>query len=453
MTHNMRAGDPALNPFRYGKPVPPERFIGREEALRTLFARINNGESTAVVGTPHIGKSSFLRYIGAETVRANWLRHAVAEHAFIDIDCHLLPMSYRPGDFWEHVLGEIERLFPERTVAAQVVVVRQSGWSAFALKRLFDTLSRMGKRAVVLVDEFDVLLYHANFNTPDFFGALRSLSTSTDGLALVSASRMSVAEMNRRSQELNPGGSPFFNTFTEARLMPLRPAEVELLIAQTLEGTGVSFSPEDRVYLNRMTGRHPFLVQLTAAAMFEAAVRGLRGPARYAEVFRTLQSLATPHYEDLWRHLRGPMQRAVLALALAEVQGAAGSLEQHETELRQLADGELIEPVDGGRYAVWRGERWRLTARSFALWVAAQASEEPARPAPEEPAALRRNVAQAFNGEELESLCADLAINYEDVAGETHETRVRELLAYCERRGMTAQLVARLRELRPHVAW
>jgi hypothetical protein len=445
MSHtNQRAGQPALNPFRYGKPVPPDRFIGREEAVRTLFARINNGESTAVVGTPHIGKSSFLRYIGAEQVRASWLRHAVADNGFVEMDCHLLPLSYRPEDFWEHVVGEIERLFPERQVAAQAAAVRQSGFSAFALKRLFDLLSRAGKRAVVLVDEFDVLLYHANFNTPDFFGALRSL---------VSASRMSIAEMNRRSQELNPVGSPFFNTFTEARLMPLRPAEVERLIAQTLQGTGVVFSAEDLVYLNRMTGRHPFLVQLTAAALFEATVQRLRGPARYAEVFRNLQALATPHYEDLWRHLRDETRRAVRGLAQAEVRGSSDPLDSFEAELRQLADGELIEVTRGGRYARWRGESWRLCARSFALWVAESAPPDETPELPRLTAALRRRVAQAFNTEELESLCADLLINHEDVAGETLDARARELVAYCERRGLMPQLLARCRELRPHLEW
>ena len=43
---------PLLNPFLYGKPVPPPRFVGRREAVRTLFSRLNNGESTAIVGEP-----------------------------------------------------------------------------------------------------------------------------------------------------------------------------------------------------------------------------------------------------------------------------------------------------------------------------------------------------------------------------------------------------------------
>ena len=73
-----------------------------------------------------------------------------------------------------------------------------------------------------MVDEFDVLLHHENFNTAEFFGALRSLAIQTDGLAMLTASRMMVGEMNRRSQEINPLGSPFFNNLIEVRLLPLR---------------------------------------------------------------------------------------------------------------------------------------------------------------------------------------------------------------------------------------
>ena len=64
---------PVLNPFLYGKPVPATRFVGRQEAVRTVFSRLFNGESTAIVGEPHIGKSSLLYYVADAGVRAEWL--------------------------------------------------------------------------------------------------------------------------------------------------------------------------------------------------------------------------------------------------------------------------------------------------------------------------------------------------------------------------------------------
>ena len=61
------------NPFRYGNPIPPDRFIGREAVVRRIFSRIRNGESSAIVGSLHFGKSSLLRYIGDEHVRETWI--------------------------------------------------------------------------------------------------------------------------------------------------------------------------------------------------------------------------------------------------------------------------------------------------------------------------------------------------------------------------------------------
>jgi alcohol dehydrogenase class IV len=77
MTH------PILNPFICGKPVPPHRFVGRTDAVRRIFSRINNSESTAVVGEPHIGKSSLLGYVADDKIRSNWLRN-VADNCLFD---------------------------------------------------------------------------------------------------------------------------------------------------------------------------------------------------------------------------------------------------------------------------------------------------------------------------------------------------------------------------------
>ena len=115
-----------LNPFRYGKPVPPDRFIGREDTQRTIFGRLNNGESTAIVGEPHIGKSSFLRYIRDERARNDWLGDQAAHFAFVDIDCHLLPSSFQPADFWEEVVGRVEETFAGETLRRPIEAVRRT---------------------------------------------------------------------------------------------------------------------------------------------------------------------------------------------------------------------------------------------------------------------------------------------------------------------------------------
>src|ERR1700730_16833433 len=97
-----------LNPFRYGNPISPPYFVGREDAVSTLFSRIRNGDSTAVVGGPHIGKSSLLRYIAFPDVQSEWLQDKES-HAFVELDCQLFSEEYKPADFWGLVLAVLEQ--------------------------------------------------------------------------------------------------------------------------------------------------------------------------------------------------------------------------------------------------------------------------------------------------------------------------------------------------------
>ncbi|MCP4105151.1 MAG: hypothetical protein GY749_06385 [Desulfobacteraceae bacterium] len=46
------------NPFYYGNPVSHKNFIGRAKELRRVIGRLLKGESTAIIGDPHIGKTS-----------------------------------------------------------------------------------------------------------------------------------------------------------------------------------------------------------------------------------------------------------------------------------------------------------------------------------------------------------------------------------------------------------
>jgi len=66
---------------------------------------------------------------------------------------------------------------------------------------------------------------------------------------------------------------------------------------------------------------------------------------------------------------------------------------------------------------------------------------------------LRNKITSYFNDDEIQSLCFDLGIEYENLAGETREAKARELVIYCERTSKVSQLVNRCRELRPSVDW
>lgn len=59
----------------------------------------------------------------------------------------------------------------------------------------------------------------------------------------------------------------------------------------------------------------------------------------------------------------------------------------------------------------------------------------------------------AFNVSELQTLCFDLGIDFESLAGAGKADKARELVLYVQRMGQAPALVAACRHLRPHVAW
>lgn len=67
------------------------------------------------------------------------------------------------------------------------------------------------------------------------------------------------------------------------------------------------------------------------------------------------------------------------------------------------------------------------------------------------PATLRQVLTERLNDDELRTLCLDLGIDYDDLAGEGHGARVTALVAYAERHCRVDDLLDWLRRTRPEV--
>ncbi len=245
---------------------------------------------------------------------------------------------------------------------------------------------------MLLLDEFDTLLDHTALGQVEFLAALRSMATTTDGLALVTASRLGVAQMNRKSQYRSQSGSPFFNNMIEIRLPHLNHDEAQGLLADTLQVAhdGVTFKPADFALAYSLAGRHPFLLQIAGACLFDAIAEGPTASraalrARAEDLFHRR---AAAHFDDYWRTLDEPDQRSLLILAMLEQASIVqhkllepqqlGALPWFEGELRRLASLYAVESDERGvRLAVGGLRRWAMEnivagqsyAADFATWL------------------------------------------------------------------------------------
>jgi hypothetical protein len=366
----------SLHSFIYGRPVQGDEFLNREAELRTIFNRLRNGESTAIVGEPHIGKTSLLLQLDNDITQRTYLADLTGDWVVSFLDLHPIGNDYTPCEFWEESLQALREHPGRAATTRQLEQATQAKFARRSLERLFNYLAGQGRRLILLLDEFDRLLIHPNFQDPAFFARLRSLATYTGGLALVSASRLSVAEMNERGRGLLDIGSPFFNHFAEVRLYPFDENTVNALLARA----GDVLSPHDWRFIRRVAGRHPFLLQAMAAALIETI-----GDDRHARAAERLYERVSYHFDDLWHTLDDRARTTAIILSLVELAGRAlgqdfayGEIERVDAfgpELRRLAERGLVERVnqswqfDWQHLLLWRGERWTVGAQAFTWWT------------------------------------------------------------------------------------
>jgi hypothetical protein len=223
------------------------------------------------------------------------------------------------------------------------------------LGALFDSISRQGKAVVLLLDEFESVVRNSNFSL-GFFNSLRLLATNHN-LALITSSHRELVELCY-SKEIT--GSPFFNIFANIDLGLFTPDEAGELVDKALTGTPVTFDQIERDYLQQMSGRHPFFLQMGGHFLFDAHIQNLKGDERRRFMIRELQRQASQHLLYYWNRLTEDEQSTLRVLVLLNrAHGKAKSdkalkdvVSRSDKVLRELARRGLLCQVEG-QYALF----------------------------------------------------------------------------------------------------
>jgi hypothetical protein len=357
------------SPFVHGGPVKPTEFLNRRRELRRLLNRLEKGQATAVVGQPHTGKTSLLRYTLDRVKRKSIVGDNLDHCWFRDIDSQMLGKTFNQPAFWRHVLEPLASDLDKDELRKLYETARDNDFGAFTLMRLFSALDDAGLRIVVMLDEFDALLNHPILNSAEFYGSLRSLSSRFSSLALVIATRRSLNQLNMQTQEINPHSSPYFNVFTELRLGPLPKRDVTVLLGRAKE----RISNKDQEFIILASGRHPYLLQLTGDILWEMDVEGVNDSERYRQAAEELQVQSEGHFADTWRAWSNAERKVITAVSLAQMTMLAedhffdwGDLVEDITdyspEIRGLEKSGTIAEVEPGK--------WQVTQRALLWWLA-----------------------------------------------------------------------------------
>ncbi len=354
--------------FIYGRAVTPTEFYNRRGPLRRLLGRLGTGQSTALIGQPHIGKTSLLNYLLDDEQRRALVGDGMDRCILSYLDSHMLGGHFTPSDFWAQALTPLAAQCPTDETRARYELSRENQFGAFTLEQLFRQLGQDGWRLILLLDEFDALLNHPILNSAEFYGSLRSLVSRCPGLALVIAARRSLGLLNEQTQKINPHGSPYFNVFTELRLGPLPHKDTVALLGQA----GKRFDAHDRRFIVQTSGRHPYLLQAAAGILWEVHDQGKTGPARYQAASDELYNQTRAHFRDTWRAWSNAERKAVTAIALAQIPALVEGQLFLWTELVEDVENfpELRGLKDAGTIAQAKDGNWRITQQAMLWWLA-----------------------------------------------------------------------------------
>ena len=392
-------------PFVYGRALRPEEFIDRHEEMRRLLGRLVTGQATAVIGQPHIGKTSFLNYLLDKSSRHKIVGNKLDLSIFSYIDSQMLGQSFDQAAFWKHVLKPLTRRFailhkqhqseekPVRRIEAgsaalalkrlsdddsdfdptpifkAYMTAEQNQFGTFTLEQLFTVLGQQGWLFVLILDEFDAILTHPVLNKTEFYGGLRSLASRCSGFTMVIASRHSLERLNHETQAINPHGSPYFNVFTEFRLGPLPETHANGMI----NTAGERFGSLDRKFITQTSGLHPYLLQTAAAILWELHEEGTKGAERYQCAAEELSRQSQAHFADTWNTWTMAERKVITIIAMSQINGMVGerqfdwrkfaeSIGDYSAELRTLKEAGIIVKTGD--------DSWKITQEAFVWWWA-----------------------------------------------------------------------------------
>jgi hypothetical protein len=365
------------NPFFYGNPVPPDQLVDRRREIRRIVGRIvNQGQSTAIVGEPRSGKTSLLLYLSAPEKQME-LYGSEAEHIiFSYLDAQTLGQQFGQEQFWKLALQPFYDVViapkPDSALAQAYETCKKNEFGTFVLERLFAQMNQANYRLVLMPDEFDSLLYHPVLNSAEFFGSLRSLVSRLRAVALIPASRQSLAALNKNTSEFSRTGSPYFNFLDEITLGPLPDRDVAELLRQAQD----RFNTDDRRFILGAAGGHPYFVQAAASELWDAYHEIEDNAEKRRQVAgHNLYKDAELVLDDTWRLWSPTMRKAFIAVALDYLPTLLPECEFHVTRLtRDLRDLEPELRVLEKQGYVEEDESipggWRVRAGVFLWWLA-----------------------------------------------------------------------------------
>jgi hypothetical protein len=356
------------NPFYHRDAITkPKYFYGRKQELSQIWDMLYNTQSCSIVGERKIGKSSLLHYLADKQNRE---QVGLSPEKFWMIHFDFQGKRYlSPLQFWKLCFRRLSSEYesPELRYYADDLG-EMSEIPFYEIDEWFFANFKGEKKLCFLFDEFEYAARGENLDA-NFFGGLRSLATNYN-VAFVTATQVSLLDLHYSDALVD---SPFFNIFVEIRLGPFADKEEALsFVHGSLEGTPISFSAEDELFLFNLAGCFPFFLQIACYYLFMSYASGasLSPVERHEKVEESFEKESRPHFKYYWSHC-SDAEKAALAIP-----AFVGSKGKRRLKLKEIP--EALAPALRGLVA--RGlishedDDYRIFSSTFANWIVSEIS-------------------------------------------------------------------------------
>lgn len=360
----VKAGlfEEVTNPFVIGKPLTAESamFFGRGTEMAFVERALASGESGAVAvlyGQRRTGKTSLLRRLEARLAD----RYRVG---FVDVQGMLVADT---GAFFR----ELARSASGESAAGAMLSDGDApaAWGAAGPDMVREAVGRTGRPVVFLLDEFDDLEQKVRSGrlSGELFDQLRNLIQHTPNISLV------LSGTHRLEQLGGDRWSFLLNLATYRRIGCLGREEARQVLEVPLQRLGIVWEDAAMARVIRLTGGHPYFLQLLGYRLVERCVASRQAAVRVASVEGAADEVVEQgdmHLRYLWESAGSEAQEVLRALSTSQ-RGA--TLEELQTQtdkparrmretLGRLVASELAREVSG-RYTVHMGllSRWLRT--------------------------------------------------------------------------------------------
>lgn len=353
---------PQINPFVYGKPVPPTHFIGREDIINHCYNRLAGPvrSSIAISGEHGLGKTSLLYYLRHTAQKEQW-GQPYTHNIFIYLYCPTLE-QFTANRFWRRVLERIKQEKDNPALHQRIdQLLGQEEIEVTHFRRFLRWLNQWGFSLVLLLDGFTWIVKTDTADQAaigDFLSHLRALTNDPDySLILLTATRKRLNILCYDIVQDRPE-SEFYNGFIFQSLPPFTPDEIDALLKQALKEANFEFDQADRGLLHHMAGAHPALLQMAGYLLFEERRHAPLTGKIYKKVIEDFEREAR-HYFSLFWNESSPLEQTLLILTiLSHLSGESslqfdmtgeeiqGLLQKYERDMVHLVERSLIQQVE-----------------------------------------------------------------------------------------------------------